>query len=143
MPLKSRPCAICRVWFVPDARVGDRQYACSKPQCQKTRRCRTQAGWRGAHPDYFVALRLQQRAAASAAASAVPATTTTAAPPPPGARPPPLDPLVMPPPLDRLPWDLAQDQFGAQGADFLSVFGRVLLGAAQSQWREQVAVNTR
>jgi hypothetical protein len=39
----------------------------------------------------------------------------------------------MPPPLDRLPWDLAQDEFGSQGADFLAVFGRVLLGAGQIQ----------
>jgi hypothetical protein len=43
----------------------------------------------------------------------------------------------MPSPLDGLPWDLAQDQFGAQGADFLGVFGRVLLKEAQDQSDEQ------
>jgi hypothetical protein len=50
--------------------------------------------------------------------------------PPPAPAPP---PLRVPPPLDRLPWDIAQDQFGIQGADFLGVFGRVLLGAGQDQ----------
>jgi hypothetical protein len=41
------------------------------------------------------------------------------------------EPLRLPPPLSRLPWDLAQDQFGVQGADFLGVMGKVLLHAAQ------------
>jgi hypothetical protein len=51
---------------------------------------------------------------------------------------PPLAPLRVPAPLDRLPWDIAQDQFGVQGADFLGVFGRVLLGVAQDERRGQV-----
>jgi hypothetical protein len=41
------------------------------------------------------------------------------------------EPLRLPPPLSRLPWDLAQDQFGVQGADFLGVLGKVLLHSAQ------------
>ena len=41
---------------------------------------------------------------------------------------PPPAPQRVPPPLDRLPWDVAQDQFGVQGADFLGIFGKVLLG---------------
>jgi hypothetical protein len=47
-------------------------------------------------------------------------------------------PLRMPAPLDRLPWDVAQDEFGVQGADFLGIFGKVLLGSAQDQRRAQV-----
>jgi hypothetical protein len=73
--------------------------------------------WRERNPDYFVARRLKQR--------------TAIVPPPPA-------PLRVPPPLDRLPWDIAQDQFGVQGADFLGVFGRVLVGAAQDQRQAQV-----
>jgi hypothetical protein len=33
----------------------------------------------------------------------------------------------VPAPLTRLPWDLAKDEFGAQGADFLGAFGRLLV----------------
>ena len=45
------------------------------------------------------------------------------------------EPLRLPPPLSQLPWDLAQDQFGVQGADFLGVMGTLLLGAAQDQFK--------
>jgi hypothetical protein len=44
----------------------------------------------------------------------------------------------MTPPLDRLPWDIAQDEFGAKGAGFIAVFGRVLLRGAQDAMRVQV-----
>jgi len=43
------------------------------------------------------------------------------------------EPLHLPPPLNGLPWDLAQDEFGVQGADFLGVMGRLLLGTAQDE----------
>jgi hypothetical protein len=41
----------------------------------------------------------------------------------------------LPPPLNRLPWDIAQDEFGVKGADFIGIFGTVLLRAAQDQFR--------
>jgi hypothetical protein len=116
MAIKKRPCGICRRWFRPDPRVGERQRVCSSADCQRRRRLRTQAAWRARNPDYFVARRIMERAA--------------------GERQPP-DPLRLPAPLSRLPWDLAQDQFGVQGADFVAVLGRVLLGAAQVQRRAQ------
>jgi hypothetical protein len=102
--------------------VGERQQVCTSAECQAARRRETQASWRAHNPDYFVARRLKERAAKMS---------------PPPAPPPP--PLRVPPPLDRLPWDLAQDHFGPQGADFLGVLGRVLLVAAQDQRRAQVA----
>jgi hypothetical protein len=37
-----------------------------------------------------------------------------------------VDPLEMPVPLDRLPWDVAQKSFGVQGADFIGYLGRLL-----------------
>ena len=45
----------------------------------------------------------------------------------------------MPAPLDRLPWDDAQDLFGTQGADFMKEFGRVLLRADPTQ-KDQLPV---
>ena len=43
---RKRPCRICRRWFRPKPRVGDRQRACGKPDCQTARRQKTQENWR-------------------------------------------------------------------------------------------------
>jgi len=72
--------------------------------------------WRAANPDYFTARRIQARAAED--------------------RPP--EPLRVRAPLDRLPWDIAQDEFGVQGADFLGILGQVLVRHAQDQRASQV-----
>ena len=118
--LTKRPCSICRHWFVPDRRVGRRHCACSAAACQIARRARTQASWRRRNPDYFIAHRVQRRQLkADEAQGGVP-------------------PLVLPPPLSQLPWDLAQEEFGVAGTDFLGHLSRVLLGAAQDQKAVQV-----
>lgn len=49
-----------------------------------------------------------------------------------------VPPLVLPPPLSQLPWDLAQQEFGVAGTDFIGHLGRVLLAAAQDQKASQV-----
>src|SRR5262245_50614600 len=110
---RKRPRTICRRWFRPDPRVGDRQRVCDQPECQTTRRRKTQADWRRRNPDYAIAWRLDRRKAQ--------------------AQPP--EPLRLPAPLPRLPWDLAKDQFGAPGADFLGVMGALILRAAKDQIR--------
>lgn len=118
---RKRPCTICRQWFRPDRRIGDRQRACGKPECQAMRRQKTQANWRKRNPEYAAAYRIQQRAIA---------------------RDPPAEPLRMPPPLNQLPWDLAKDQFGAQGADFIGIMGGLLLRATKDQFLAYVADST-
>jgi hypothetical protein len=115
--LKKRPCSICRKWFQPDPRVGKRQRACRLAECQSKRRAKTQASWRARNRDYFTARRIKQRSA--------------------GERPP--EPLQVPAPLDRLPWDVAQDEFGPEGADFIGVLGRLVLKNAQDAMRAHVA----
>jgi hypothetical protein len=110
---RKKPCRICRRWFHPDARVGERQRACGKPECQTARRQKTQADWRKRNPDYTIAWRLDQRAAQT----------------------PPPEPLRFPVPLNQLPWELAKDQFGAQGADFIGVMSTLILRAAKDQIR--------
>jgi hypothetical protein len=110
---RKRPCCICRHWFRPDPRVGVRQRACRKAECQAARRRQTQAAWRERNPDYFIARRIQER----------------------GALPRRPEALRLPAPLGQLPWDLAQDQFGVQGADFIGVMGALLLHATQNQLR--------
>jgi hypothetical protein len=111
--VRKKPCRICRRWFQPDARVGERQRACGRPECQTARRQKTQADWRKRNPDYPIAWRLDQRAAQT----------------------PPPEPLRFRAPLNQLPWESAKDQFGAQGADFLGFMSTLILGAAKDQIR--------
>jgi len=115
MPPK-RPCCICRRWFRPDPRIGSRQRACRKPDCQAVRRLQTQKSWRDRNPDYFIARRIQER----------------------GQQDQPPEPLRLPPPLSQLPWDIAQDEFGVKGTDFIGILGTVLLRVAQDQFRAYV-----
>ncbi len=109
----KKPCTICRRWFRPDPRVGERQRACDREECQAARRQKTQAHWRRRNQDYAMAWRLDPRKAQAEAP----------------------EPLRLPPPLPRLPWHLAKDQFGAQGADFLGVMGALILRAAKDEFR--------
>jgi hypothetical protein len=119
MPHRPRPCRFCRKWFRPDARVGARQRACSTPECQAERERAQQAAWRARNPDYGRARRLLELEAIEEA-----------------------DPPAPPRPLDRLPWDLAQMQFGIQGTEFLGQFGRVLAHHAQMQKEVQAHDST-
>ena len=109
----KRPCCICRRWFRPDPRVGSRQRACGNPECQAARRIQTQRNWRESRPDYFTARRIRER----------------------GEQDRPPEPLRLPPPLSQLPWDIAQDEFGVQGTDFIGILSTVLLRVAQDQFK--------
>ena len=108
---RKPPCCVCRRWFRPNNRVGSRQHACGKPECQALRRHRQQAAWRARNPDYFVARRIQARGASDKLP----------------------EPLRLPSPLNQLPWDIAQSEFGVQGADFIGVMGALLLRSTQFQ----------
>jgi hypothetical protein len=110
---RKRPCSICRRWFRPDPRVGNRQHACGKAECQTSRRQKTQASWRRRNRDYGIAYRLDQRKAQA----------------------PPPEPLRLPTPLDQLPWEVAKDEFGAEGADFIGVMGALIVRMAKDQIR--------
>ena len=114
MPYASkRPCCTCHRWFRPNNRVGFRQRACSRPDCQRLRHQRNQAEWVAWHPDYFAGRRIQDRVKLD---------------------PPPKKALRLPSPLHQLPWDIAQDQFGAQGADLIGVMGALLVRFAQDKF---------
>ena len=114
---RKRPCCICRRWFRPDPRIGSRQQASRRPECQGARRKKKQKAWREQNPDYFIARRIKDRSGQE--------------------RPP--EPLRLPAPLSRLPWDIAQSQFGVEGADFIGALGTLLLRSAQSQFEAYVA----
>jgi hypothetical protein len=118
---RKRPCCICRRWFRPDPRIGSRQRACAKGECQAARRKKKQKTWRERNADYFIARRIQDRNRQDRTP----------------------EPLRLPTPLSRLPWDIAQSQFGTEGADFIGIMGAVLLRSAQSQFRAYVTEDSR
>ena len=44
--IKKRPCKICRKWFRPSNREGDRQRTCTRGECQRERHRRNCKQWR-------------------------------------------------------------------------------------------------
>jgi hypothetical protein len=81
------------------------------------RRRKKQKQWRERHPDYFIARRILDRSKEDGTP----------------------EPLRLPPPLNRLPWDIAQSEFGRQGTDFIGILGAVLREDAQSQFEAYLA----
>ena len=69
------------------------------------------ASWRRRNPGYAIAWRMDRRAVGTQAP----------------------EPLRMPAPLNQLPWDVAKDQFGVQGADFIAVMGALMVRSAKDQ----------
>ena len=53
MAQRKRPCRFCRRWFQPDPRLGSRQYACSRAECQAVRQKANERAWLDRHPGYF------------------------------------------------------------------------------------------
>ena len=109
---RLRRCVICKRGFVPHPRLGNRQRTCGEAKCRHELRLRNQAAWRKAHPGYFIAWRAKERAERNAGE--------------------PVGPPRVPPPLTRLPWEMAQEEFGVAGADFLGSLGRLLVPAKSS-----------
>jgi hypothetical protein len=48
-----RRCRICKGWFRPNPHVGEKQYACSKPECQLRRQIRNEEARLVRDPAYF------------------------------------------------------------------------------------------
>lgn len=121
---RKRPCSVCRRWEYPDPRVRGSQRTCGREACRREQRRRTQKAYREAHPEYWTARRLREQAARAQASST---------------------PLVAPPPaaMARVPWDLAQDAFGAQGAVLLGFFVRLAIRSAKDAMSTQALEMTK
>ena len=111
---KKRPCTICRRWFQPEPRVIARQRSCNNSVCRAALRKKTQACWRKRNPDYATFRRLEQRAKQQD---------------------PPAKPWRIPPPLDKLPWEVAKDEFSPYSIDFIGVALALILRAAKDEIR--------
>ena len=120
---RKRPCRVCGKWFRPDAREGDRQRACSAPECQRERHSRAYAAWHDRNPDYDRETRLRRR--------------LTLCPPPARKS---VDPLGVSP-MHRLDLAAARDAVGLEVAVVVEVAGQVLWEGMRDAVRGQLVVS--
>jgi hypothetical protein len=129
---KKRPCRICRKWFLPHARLGDRQKTCGESECQRQWHRRQCAKWNKENRSYFQEIHLRRRLEALSARSPDPPSDPQAPP-----CPPPMVPPAGPIPLDY-PRDLVQEVIGAQQLVIVDYFLRLLLRGLQAAIKAQV-----
>lgn len=127
---RKRPCRICRCWFRPDPRVGERQRVCFDPGCQKENRRRKQAEWRERHPGYFRTWRLRKRSNQAHAARETKVRPSNGEPRDPVKQP---STLRVPRELREVPWELAKSEIGVENTDLIAVIATLLLGVAKSK----------
>jgi len=58
---KKRPCRVCRKWFTPNPRLGDRQQTCGVVECQRKWHARKCAEWNRKNRAYFREIYLRGR----------------------------------------------------------------------------------
>lgn len=58
---RKRPCRICRRWFYPDARVGDRQKTCGDKVCQDKWHAKKCHEWNTKNRSYFKEVYLSKK----------------------------------------------------------------------------------
>lgn len=119
---RSRPCRICRRWFLPHPRVGDRQLVCSKVECQRERHRRACSEWHAENPDYDREERLRKKVRRS----------------PEG---PPAGPMADP--LHEVDWEAARDAVGIETSVIIEETEKVLVSWARDAIRAQVPVIVR
>ena len=123
---KKRPCRICRRWFIPNARLKDRQMTCADPKCKREWHRRKCAEWNKDNSDYFKSNYLQKKLEAATAS---------------GKPPKPL------PPKSRLksglPLEYVQEVIGIQHLVIIEYFGQLLFRRFQDVLKAQLVVITK
>jgi len=111
---RQRPCRICRRWFVPHRRAGDRQHVCSAAGCQRERHRRACQRWRQREAPAERAHRLRQRLRVEAEGG----------------------PAAGP----RLSWDAVRDAVGLEVAVIIEEIARLLEDVVRDAVHRQVGV---
>ena len=60
---RKRPCRICRKWFSPNPRLGERQKTCGAKECKKKWHAKKCTEWNKNHPVYFQEIYLSKKLA--------------------------------------------------------------------------------
>lgn len=114
---RKRPCRICRRWFHPHPRAGERQHVCSAGACQRERHRRACKQWREQEAPAERQHRLRQRIRADADCGQGPAAGLGA----------------------RLAWDAVRDAVGLEVTVVIEEMLRVLEDTVRDAVRQQVS----
>ena len=131
---KKRPCRICRRWFMPNAKLKDRQKTCGAPQCQREWHRKKCEEWNRNNLDYFRANYLQKKLTAASQPARASKTTQ------PGSR---FQSSTGHHLKVRLPLDVVQEVISIQQVVIIEYFGQLLFRRFQEVLKGQVVVNTR
>lgn len=129
---RKRPCRICRKWFCPDPRVGERQKTCGDEVCQKQWHAKKCREWNKRNPAYFYEVYLSKKLSVMKESTAD------------DHQPPTLirrrsDPsLPLPATSSPLPRDLIQEVIGTQAIVIIEYMVRLLLNSFQEKTRRQL-----
>lgn len=110
---RKRPCRICRRWFIPHPRAGDRQRVCGRVECQRERHRRACQAWREREGDAERRHRLEQRLRTDGGDAG--------------------------PQAGKVRWAVVRDAVGLEVAVILEELHRVLEDAVRDAVRRQVA----
>lgn len=120
---KKRPCRICRKWFTPDPRLGDRQKTCGKETCKRKWHAKKCAEWNKKNRSYFQAIYLGSKLEFSKAPSQSESRLQ------PSSNPNKKGPIM--PPSSRstleLPRDVIQDVIGVQPLIIIEYVSQLLV----------------
>jgi hypothetical protein len=135
---KKRPCRICRKWFMPHPRVGDRQKTCGDHECMRKWHGRKCAEWnrknRNCAQEKYLSDRLalggneQEGTKATSAAATTPQSHVS---------------VSSPAPFPQLPRSLIQEVIGVQEFVIIEYIARQLFRSVQEVIKRQHFENTR
>ena len=126
----KRPCRICKKWFLPNPRLGERQKTCGALECQQQWHTRKCAEWNRKNRAYFQENYLKRRLDSLDAISPESTPPTS----PPHEPVPALQPI---PPLDY-PRDVVQEVIGTQQLIIIEYIVRLLKRSVQEVIASQV-----
>jgi hypothetical protein len=129
----KRPCRICKKWFLPNPRLGDRQKTCGTPECQRQWHIRKCAEWNLKNRHLARESYLRGRLESLAPVSDLPASPPQTSPPPPlKSSPQRVSPLDYPP-------KVVQEVIGAQQLVIIEYIVRLLIRRVQEVIKPQLA----
>ena len=133
MLCKKRPCRICRRWFMPDAKVKERQMTCGDEECQREWHRRKCKAWNKNNAEYFRANYLQKKL--ETASESAKASKST--------RPESGSSLSIKRPINiGLPLEVVQEVISIQQVVIIEYFGQLLIRRFQEALRRKLIVNT-
>jgi len=129
----KRPCRICRKWFTPDPRLGDRQKTCGKETCKRKWHAKKCAEWNKKNRSYFQAIYLGSKLESSKTPSQSDSR------PPPSSNSEKIHPIRprSSRSIPQLPGDVIQDVIGVQPLIILEYVAQLLVRSFKEVIRAQ------